>query len=108
MNQHLLFQTERIKDYRSGKSQILLNIDVCFSIGSFLETTLGQYGLDKLFYGENKLILTNIGAIILQNMKSKHPVTKIMINLSMSQVKIVKDGTPSVVILAAVETINLR
>ena len=62
-NQQLIFETETIKDCRRGEEQILSNIDVCEEISDFMSSTLGPYGLDKMFYGQETLI-TNDGATI--------------------------------------------
>lgn len=93
-----LFQPEKVLDCRSGVQQIISNIEVCDSIASLLSTTLGPYGLDKLFYGK-KLLLSNDGATILENMNFKHPVAKMICQLSKSQDNEVGDGTTSVVLL---------
>lgn len=99
MNQ-MLFQTEKIEDSRSGIPQVISNIDVCNSVSRLLSTTLGPFGLDKLFYGK-RLIVTNDGATILENMDFKHPVARMLASLSKSQDSEVGDGTTSVIILAA-------
>lgn len=99
MNQ-MLFQTEKIEDSRSGIPQIISNVDVCNSVSRLLSTTLGPFGLDKLFYGK-KLIVTNDGATILEHMDFKHPVARMLASLSKSQDNEVGDGTTSVIILAA-------
>ncbi|KAI4290916.1 T-complex protein 1 subunit eta [Pancytospora philotis] len=99
MNQ-MLFQTEKIEDSRSGVAQVVSNIEICNSVSDLLATTLGPYGLDKLFYGK-KFIVTNDGATILENMEFKHPVARMLAALSKSQDSDVGDGTTSVVILSA-------
>lgn len=95
-----LFQPEKIQDCRSGIPQIVSNIEVCESVASMLSTTLGPYGLDKLFYGK-RFLLTNDGATILENMEFKHPVARMMASLSKSQDNEVGDGTTSVILLAS-------
>ncbi|KAI5148995.1 T-complex protein 1 subunit eta [Enteropsectra breve] len=100
MDSRYIFQTEKIEDCRSGKAQVLSNIEVCNSISSFIAPSLGPYGLDKLFYGE-KTIMTNDGATILKHMNYTHPIAKIICGLSKSQDDAVGDGTTSVVLLTA-------
>lgn len=95
-----LFQPEKILDCRSGTAHVLSNIEVCQSVAMILSTTLGPYGLDKLFYGK-KLLLTNDGATILENMEFKHPVAKLLCSLSKSQDNEVGDGTTSVILLTS-------
>lgn len=87
-------------DSRSGIPHILSNIEVCESVASLLSTTLGPYGLDKLFYGK-KMLLTNDGATILDNMEFKHPVARLLCSLSKSQDNEVGDGTTSVILLTS-------
>lgn len=95
-----LFQPEKVLDSRQGTQQIIANIEVCEGISTILSTTLGPYGLDKLFYGKT-MLLTNDGATILQNLPLTHPVARMIVSLSKSQDKEVGDGTTSVVILTA-------
>jgi len=95
-----LFQPERIQDARSGVAQMCANIEICDTIAATLASTLGPHGLDKLFYGK-KLLLTNDGATILENMSFKHPVAKMLASLSKSQDNEVGDGTTSVVLLTS-------
>lgn len=93
-----LFQPEKVLDCRTGIQQIVSNIEVCESVATLLSTTLGPYGLDKLFYGK-KLLLSNDGATILENMNFRHPIGKLICQLSKSQDNEVGDGTTSVVLL---------
>lgn len=95
-----LFQPEKVLDCRSGIPQILSNIEVCEAVAANLSTTLGPYGLDKLFYGK-KLLVTNDGATILESMDFKHPVAKMLASLSKSQDNEVGDGTTSVILLTS-------
>ncbi|ELA42711.1 T-complex protein 1, eta subunit [Vittaforma corneae ATCC 50505] len=95
-----LFQPEKVLDCRSGISHIISNIEACTSVANSLSATFGPYGLDKLFYGK-KLLLTNDGATILENMNFKHPIAKLLCSLSKSQDNEVGDGTTSVVLLTS-------
>lgn len=95
-----LFQPEKIQDCRSGSAQIVSNIEICESIALMLSTTLGPYGMDKLFYGK-QILLTNDGATILESMEFKHPVARMICSLSKSQDNEVGDGTTSVILLAS-------
>lgn len=99
MNQ-LFVQTEKISDPREGRPQVISNIDICTKVSEHLESTLGPYGMDKMFVGQ-ELVVTNDGATILKNMKITHPVGKLLSALSESQDNEVGDGTTSVVVLAA-------
>lgn len=105
MSQYL-FQAEKIEDCRSGIPQIISNIHVCNSVSKILATTLGPYGLDKLFYGE-KVIITNDGATILKSMKFTHPIANMLVSLSKCQDEEVGDGTTSAIILNAAILMSL-
>lgn len=100
MSSQYIFQTEKVEDGRSGIPQIISNIEICKGVADFLSTTLGPYGQDKLFYG-SKTIITNDGATILENMKYKHPVARMLVEVSKSQDNEVGDGTTSVVLLSS-------
>lgn len=102
-----VFQQEKFLDARTGVPQIISNIEVCERVASILSTTLGPYGLDKLFYGKN-LLLTNDGATILENLNLTHPIERILTSLSHSQDKEVGDGTTSVILLTAEILANLK
>lgn len=102
-----LFQPEKVLDSRTGVPQIMANIEVVERISNILSSTLGPYGLDKLFYGKN-LLLTNDGATILENLSFTHPVARMIVSLSKSQDNEVGDGTTSVVILASEILSNLK
>ena len=102
-----LFKTEKIEDCRQGKAQILSNIEVVEKIAKFMATTLGPYGLDKLFYGES-LTISNDGATILEKMNFSHPIAQLIANLSKSQDNEVGDGTTSVVLLTGAILSSLK
>ncbi|ORD93934.1 TCPH [Enterospora canceri] len=102
-----LFKTEKVEDCRQGVSQIKANISVVESVADFVAKTLGPYGLDKLFYGK-KMLLTNDGATIMENMEFKHPVAQLLTSLSKSQDQEVGDGTTSVIVLTGALLTQLK
>ncbi|KAL6122827.1 hypothetical protein NUSPORA_00086 [Nucleospora cyclopteri] len=102
-----LFTTEKIEDCRTGRPQIISNIEVVEKVAKFMSTTLGPYGLDKLFYGD-KLLITNDGATILENMEFTHPIAKLLASLSKSQDNEVGDGTTSVILLTSAILSSLK
>lgn len=93
-------QIEEHIDNRNGKFQILSNIKLLNTISSYLQSTLGPFGLDKLIINGDSLTCTNDGATILKNLNLKHPIAKIIENISQSQDDQIGDGTTSVVLLA--------
>ncbi|KAM0677660.1 chaperonin-containing T-complex eta subunit Cct7 [Binucleata daphniae] len=86
-------------DNRQGISQILSNIKLLEKVATYLRTTLGPFGLDKLIVKGKKTLITNDGATIMKNMNFNHPAAKLMKSISMAQDEEVGDGTTSVVLL---------
>ncbi|ORD97148.1 TCPH [Hepatospora eriocheir] len=106
-NQQLVFQTEKVEDCRTGKRQVISNIETCEKIEEFMGTTLGPYGLDKLFYGE-KTIITNDGATIMDMIEFDHPIGRILASMSKSQDSKCGDGTTSIVLLGCEILRNIK
>ncbi|KAM0671593.1 subunit epsilon of t-complex protein 1 [Ordospora colligata] len=86
-----------------GHECISNNISVVRAIASFLSTSLGPTGMDKILQSEDDdIVVTNDGATILKNMgMHENPVSRMICQLSDSQDEEVGDGTTSVVIIAA-------
>ncbi|KAM0674383.1 hypothetical protein GVAV_001996 [Gurleya vavrai] len=85
-------------DNRQGTSQVLSNIKLLTHLSSYLKTTLGPYGLDKLIVTNNTQIITNDGATIMKSLNFNHPAAKLMKSISIAQDDEVGDGTTSVVL----------
>lgn len=64
-----------------------------------LSTSLGPRGTDKMIIRDKKTLVTNDGATILKNLNHRHPINKILADLSQNQDKSCGDGTTSVVVL---------
>ncbi|KAM0688426.1 hypothetical protein COBT_000317 [Conglomerata obtusa] len=92
-------QVEQQIDNRQGTSQIISNIKLLDRLSSYLKTTLGPYGLDKLIVTGSKILITNDGATIMKSLNLNHPAAKLMKSISVSQDDEVGDGTTSVVLL---------
>ncbi|KAF7684236.1 T-complex protein 1 subunit eta [Astathelohania contejeani] len=99
---------QECKDTREGKPQLISNIEIWSSIAEYLKTTLGPYGMDKMFVKGNDLLITNDGATILKNMQLSHPAGKLLASISEAQDKEVGDGTTSVVVLASAILCSLK
>lgn len=98
-------QVEEHIDNRNGKFQILSNIKLLNTISSYLKTTLGPFGLDKLIITGSDIICTNDGATIIKNLNLKHPIAKLIESISQAQDEQIGDGTTSVVLLT-IEILN--
>lgn len=80
--------------------KIIANIKSCLKIVEYIKTTLGPSGMDKyIFIEEEKTIITNDGATIMNLIKPKDEVSKILIEIAKSQDFEVGDGTTSACLL---------
>lgn len=79
------------------------NINTIINLSSFLSTSLGPNGLDKILISPNdEITITNDGSTILNKMEmNKDPISKLLVRLSKSCDEELGDGTTSVVLLAA-------
>lgn len=87
---------------KTGKQQILSNINACGVVADSIRTTLGPRGMDKLIVdSKGSTTVSNDGATILKLLDIVYPAAKIMVDIAKSQDAEVGDGTTSVVILAS-------
>ncbi|CAD25459.1 T COMPLEX PROTEIN 1 EPSILON SUBUNIT [Encephalitozoon cuniculi GB-M1] len=86
-----------------GQQCILANIGVVRSIATFLSTSLGPTGMDKILQSKDEdIVVTNDGATILKEMEmTENPISRLIVQLSESQDEEIGDGTTSVVVLAS-------
>jgi len=86
-----------------GKECIYTNINTVRAIASFISTSLGPTGMDKLLTDKDgNIYVTNDGATILKEMDmTDNPVSQLVSQLSQSQDEEIGDGTTSIVILAS-------
>mmetsp|Transcript_25807 Transcript_25807/g.51754 ORF Transcript_25807/g.51754 Transcript_25807/m.51754 type:complete len:513 (-) Transcript_25807:174-1712(-) len=81
---------------------LFINSRVASNISNIIESTLGPAGMDKMVVIDNdKQLITNDGATILNSLKFLSPVAKIMVEISRSQDLEVGDGTTTVCLFAA-------
>lgn len=86
-----------------GRECLDANINTVKSIASFLASSLGPMGMDKLLTDKDgNIYVTNDGATILKEMDmTDNPISQLVLQLSQSQDEEVGDGTTSIVILAS-------
>lgn len=86
-----------------GKECLFTNINTVKSIASFLSTSLGPTGMDKMLIDkDDRITVTNDGATILKEMDmTNNPISQLILQLSQSQDEEIGDGTTSIVILAS-------
>lgn len=71
------------------------------AITNLIKSSLGPKGMDKMIVSpDGEPIITNDGATILEKSEIAHPISRLMVELSMSQDNEIGDGTTGVVILA--------
>eukprot|EP01080_Neovahlkampfia_damariscottae_P011896 gene11896-5302_t len=87
---------------KKGFEAIHSNIDCAINFASKIISTYGPKGRDKLIIDENgEMIISNDGATILKNLKSKEPISQILLKLSSTQDEMIGDGTTSIVLFCS-------
>lgn len=76
-------------------------IDAGIAIAELIRTTLGPKGLDKMLVESGRIVVTNDGASILDQMEIDHPTGKVFVKTATNQNARVGDGTTTTVIIAA-------
>ncbi|KAH0569584.1 TCP-1 chaperonin subunit alpha [Spironucleus salmonicida] len=76
------------------------NILAARGILNLLKSSLGPRGLDKLLKTpQNTHLITNDGATIMKQLEARHPISRMLVELSQSQDSEAGDGTTSVVLI---------
>lgn len=84
-----------------GATIIKDNIKKVKDISTFMRSSFGPMGMDKIIKEENEdITVTNDGATIMGKLKSRNQITSIIAELSKSQDEEVGDGTTGIVLLA--------
>lgn len=102
-----LGQSFQLRDSESpelkGRECLFANISTVNAIASFLSSSLGPAGMDKILVDkDDNITVTNDGATILKEMDmTSNPISQLILQLSQSQDEEVGDGTTSIVILAS-------
>lgn len=101
-----LGQSFQLRDDESltcrDKECLFANISTVESIASFISTSLGPSGMDKILVDQDdNITVTNDGATILKEMGMSNPISQLVQQLSQSQDEEIGDGTTTVVLLAA-------
>mmetsp|Transcript_12911 Transcript_12911/g.25541 ORF Transcript_12911/g.25541 Transcript_12911/m.25541 type:complete len:523 (+) Transcript_12911:48-1616(+) len=85
-----------------GINIIKANIKKVIEISKILRSSFGPMGMDKIIKkSDNKIIITNDGATILNTLEFKNEITSIIGELSRSQDEEIGDGTTGIVLIAA-------
>ena len=87
--------SEKAKDVRTT------NITAARAVADVVRTSLGPRGMDKMIQANTgKVLITNDGATILNQMSVIHPTAKMLVEISKAQDIEAGDGTTSVVVIA--------
>lgn len=85
-----------------GIKAINSNIEAAISFASKIKSTYGPRGRDKLIISkDSEITISNDGATILKLLAPKHPIGKILVDLSKTQDEQVGDGTTSIVLFTS-------
>jgi T-complex protein 1 subunit epsilon len=96
-----------LKMQHSGMDTELLNLKIVHKLSEIVRTSLGPLGRDKLIVKSNgEMLVTNDGKTLLEEMKIKNPIGKLIVNLSKNQDQNVGDGTTSVVVFIGELSLN--
>lgn len=77
------------------------NLQAALSVANMVRTSFGPKGMDKMIVSpDGEPIITNDGATIMEKSEIAHPISRLMVELSISQDNEIGDGTTGVVILA--------
>jgi thermosome len=90
--------TERLQ----GRDAQIANFSAGRALAEIIRTTLGPSGMDKmLITSEGKVIVTNDGASILNQMEIDHPAAEMVMQVAETQADVTGDGTTTAVILTS-------
>lgn len=86
----------------SRLATLLNNVNAVQAVARAVEGTLGPRGLDTMLVDDDgRVMITNDGVTILEEMDVTHPAAQMMINIARSQQREVGDGTTTATLLAA-------
>uniref|UniRef100_A0A2K5JP75 T-complex protein 1 subunit alpha n=1 Tax=Colobus angolensis palliatus TaxID=336983 RepID=A0A2K5JP75_COLAP len=89
-------------DCKTGEAIRSQNVMAAALIANIVKSSLGPVGLDKMLVDDiGDVTITNDGATILKLLDVEHPAANVLCELADLQDKEVRDGTTSVVIIAA-------
>ncbi len=82
---YIIVREQEKKKRIKGLEAIKQNLLAALSISSLLKTSLGPKGMDKMIVSpDGEALITNDGATILEKMEVAHPISKLMVELSIS------------------------
>jgi T-complex protein 1 subunit delta len=89
------------QDNEKSKDIRRTNIVAARAVADVVRTSLGPKGMDKMIQDQRgKVLITNDGATILNQMSVIHPTAKMLVEISKAQDIEAGDGTTSVVVIA--------
>ena len=100
MNINSSMLNKNVEQESNSFSKIISNIDACIRVVEMIKTTLGPSGMDKFIqYEEDRTLITNDGATIMNILRPENEISKILIEIAKSQDFEVGDGTTTVCLI---------
>ena len=93
-----LQDTDRV----TGRAALVGNARAALAVAAAVRSTLGPKGMDKMLIDQNgDVLITNDGATVLDTAKVEHPTAKLVIETSITQDKVARDGTTTSILILA-------
>lgn len=98
---YIIVREQEKKKRVKGIDAIKQNLTAALSVANMVKTSFGPKGMDKMIVSpDGQPLITNDGATIMEKAEIAHPISRLIVELSMSQDNEIGDGTTGVVILA--------
>ena len=93
-----LQDTDRV----TGRAALVGNARAALAVAAAVRSTLGPKGMDKMLIDQNgEVLITNDGATVLDTAKVEHPTAKLVIETSITQDRVARDGTTTSILILA-------
>ena len=93
-----LQDTDRV----TGRAALVGNARAALAVAAAVRSTLGPKGMDKMLIDQNgEILITNDGATVLDTAKVEHPTAKLVIETSITQDRVARDGTTTSILILA-------
>ena len=93
-----LQDTDRV----TGRAALVGNARAALAVAAAVRSTLGPKGMDKMLIDQNgDVLITNDGATVLDTAKVEHPTAKLVIETSITQDQVARDGTTTSILILA-------
>ncbi len=98
---YIIVREQEKKKRVKGIDAIKQNLIAALSVARMVRTSFGPKGMDKMIVSpDGEPLITNDGATIMEKAEIAHPISRLIVEHSMSQDNEIGYGTTGVVILA--------